>query len=86
MQGRLCASAPFVEDEEGPERDAFIEQKRDEYREGVDLLKLASELVVDTVVQPEDLREELTRRYRAIELAGGRDRHFSERHNPVSPG
>ena len=71
---------------EGPERDAFIEQKRDEYREGVDLLKLASELVVDTVVQPEDLREELTRRYRAIELAGGRDRHFSERHNPVSPG
>ncbi len=71
---------------EGPERDAFIEEKRAEYREGVDLLRLASELVVDTVVQPADLRAELIRRYGAIELAGGRDRAFTERHNPISPG
>jgi acetyl-CoA carboxylase carboxyltransferase component len=34
-----------------------------EYAEGVDLLKLASELVIDAVVQPEDLREELVRRF-----------------------
>ena len=34
-----------------------------EYAEGVDLLHLASELVIDAVVQPEDLREELVRRF-----------------------
>ncbi|MFM8888621.1 MAG: acyl-CoA carboxylase subunit beta [Solirubrobacterales bacterium] len=71
---------------EGPEREAFIEEKREEYREGVDLLKLASELVVDSVVDPDGLREELIRRYGVIEAAGGRDRYFSERHNPISPG
>ena len=71
---------------EGPERDAFIEEKRAEYREGVDLLKLASELVVDDVVPPERLREDLIRRFGAIELAGGRSRDFTERHNPINPG
>ena len=71
---------------EGPEREAFIEEKREEYREGVDLLKLASELVVDSIVDPDGLRQELIRRFGAIEAAGGRDRYFSERHNPVSPG
>ena len=35
----------------------------EEYAEGVDLLHLASELVIDAVVQPEDLRDELMRRY-----------------------
>ena len=35
----------------------------DEYAEGVDLLKLASEMVIDAIVQPEDLRGELVRRY-----------------------
>jgi acetyl-CoA carboxylase carboxyltransferase component len=34
-----------------------------EYAEGVDLLHLASELVIDAVVQPEDLRAELVRRF-----------------------
>ena len=34
-----------------------------EYAEGVDLLHLASELVIDAVVQPEDLRGELIRRF-----------------------
>ena len=34
----------------------------EEYAEGVDLLHLASELVVDAVIQPEDLRSEVVRR------------------------
>ena len=35
----------------------------EEYAEGVDLLKLASEMVIDAIVQPGDLRGELVRRF-----------------------
>ena len=35
-----------------------------EYMEDVDLYKLAANLVVDAVIEPEDLREELIRRFR----------------------
>jgi acetyl-CoA carboxylase carboxyltransferase component len=48
---------------EGPERDAFVQKLRDEYREDVDLQKLASELVVDALVPFEDLRSEVVRRF-----------------------
>jgi acetyl-CoA carboxylase carboxyltransferase component len=47
---------------EGPEREAFVKALRDEYREDVDLLKLASELVVDAIVPGDELRGELERR------------------------
>ncbi len=47
----------------GPERDAFIEKLRGEYREDVNLTKLASELVVDEVVAFAGLRSELSRRF-----------------------
>lgn len=48
---------------EGQERDAFVAQQQDAYRQDVDLTKLASELVVDAVVPIEALREELARRF-----------------------
>jgi acetyl-CoA carboxylase carboxyltransferase component len=44
---------------EGPERAAFVAQKREEYRANVDLMKLASELVIDAVVPGDSLREEI---------------------------
>jgi acetyl-CoA carboxylase carboxyltransferase component len=47
----------------GPEREAYVTKLRDEYREDVDLMKLASELVVDAVVQPENLRQEILTRF-----------------------
>ena len=47
----------------GPEREAFVEKLRAEYREDVNLTKLASELVVDEIVPSERLREELVRRF-----------------------
>jgi acetyl-CoA carboxylase carboxyltransferase component len=47
----------------GPERDAFVEKLRTEYREDVNLTKLASELVVDQIVPFEGLRSELSRRF-----------------------
>ena len=48
-------------EEERAERRRQLEE---EYLEDVDLYKLASNLVVDAVVDPEDLREELIRRFR----------------------
>ena len=48
---------------EGPDRDALVKRLRDEYREDVDLVKLASELVVDAIVPSSDLRREVARRF-----------------------
>ena len=53
-----------------------------EYAEGVDLLHLASELVIDAVVQPEDLREELVRRFARY---AGRRREMPQKRNSVPP-
>jgi len=64
------------------EREAFITERRIEYMEDVDLLRLASELIIDAVVPAEDLRDELIARY---ELSRGRDRHFSDRRHGVPP-
>jgi methylmalonyl-CoA decarboxylase subunit alpha len=68
--------------EEGEERERFVAEKREEYAEDIDILHLASELVVDAVVQPEDLRTELIRRFA---FAAGKDRSFAERRNSVTP-
>jgi acetyl-CoA carboxylase carboxyltransferase component len=64
------------------ERAAFVAQQRAEYERDIDILRLASELVVDTVVEPADLRGELIRRYAA---ARGKDRGFSRRRHGVTP-
>jgi acetyl-CoA carboxylase carboxyltransferase component len=69
-----------IEDE--AEREKFVAEKREEYAEGVDLLHLASEMVIDAVIKPEELRAELVKRF---ELAEGRDRSFTERHVPITP-
>ena len=53
-----------------------------EYAEDIDILHLASELVVDAVIEPDRLRAELIRRYA---LAESKDRRFAERRNPVTP-
>jgi acetyl-CoA carboxylase carboxyltransferase component len=45
------------------ERARRTDELRREYSEDVDILHLASELVVDAVIEPEELREELIRRF-----------------------
>lgn len=45
------------------ERDAMVQTLREEYAADVDLMKLVNELIVDDIVQPEDLREDLIRRF-----------------------
>ncbi|HET7467591.1 MAG TPA: acyl-CoA carboxylase subunit beta [Candidatus Dormibacteraeota bacterium] len=47
------------------ERAAKRQELEDEYRRDVDLYKLASNLIVDDVVEPERLREDLIKRFRA---------------------
>jgi methylmalonyl-CoA decarboxylase subunit alpha len=69
-----------IEDE--AERERFVAEKRREYAEDIDILHLASELVVDAVVQPEDLRAELVRRFAYAE---GKERDFARRRNPITP-
>ncbi|HEY0530917.1 MAG TPA: carboxyl transferase domain-containing protein, partial [Actinoplanes sp.] len=64
------------------ERAAFVAERRAEYERDIDIMRLASELVVDTVVEPADLRDELIRRYAA---ARGKDRGFSRRRHGVTP-
>jgi acetyl-CoA carboxylase carboxyltransferase component len=64
------------------EREAFVEKLRTEYAEEIDILHLASELVVDAVVQPEDLRRDLVRRYELIE---SRRRAWPAKNNPITP-
>jgi acetyl-CoA carboxylase carboxyltransferase component len=64
------------------ERDAFVAEKREVYEADVDLLRLASELVIDAVIDPPDLRAELIRRF---EMADGKDRSFTERRHGVPP-
>jgi acetyl-CoA carboxylase carboxyltransferase component len=72
--------AQAIEDEE--ERASFVEKLRREYAEEIDILHLASELVVDAVVQPEDLRSEIARR---LSLAEGKSRDWPAKRNPVTP-
>jgi acetyl-CoA carboxylase carboxyltransferase component len=64
------------------ERAAFVAQKRAEYEADIDIMRLASELVVDAVVAPHELRGELVRRFA---LARTKDRHFSRRRHGVTP-
>ena len=68
--------------EDAAEREARTEDLRREYAEDIDILHLASELVVDAVIQPEDLRTELIRRFA---LAAGKNREWPAKHNPVTP-
>jgi acetyl-CoA carboxylase carboxyltransferase component len=69
-----------IEDPE--ERARRTEALRAEYKEEIDILHLASELVVDAVIQPEDLRSELVKRFA---VSASRDRSRPPRRNPVTP-
>ena len=69
-----------IEDE--AERAAFVAAKRAEYEQDIDIVRLASELVVDTIIEPHELRSELLARFA---VARGKDRHFSRRRHGVMP-
>jgi len=64
------------------EAEAFVAEQRRIYEEDVDVLRLASEMVIDAVIEPAVLRSEIIRRF---ERAEGKDRHFSDRRHGVPP-
>jgi methylmalonyl-CoA decarboxylase subunit alpha len=64
------------------ERAAKTEQLRAEYAADIDILHLASELVIDAVIEPEELRGELIRRFAH---AAGKQRVWPAKRNPVTP-
>jgi acetyl-CoA carboxylase carboxyltransferase component len=68
--------------EDPAEREAYVTALRDEYEEDIDILRLAADLVIDAIVEPDELRDEIVARLAA---AAGKDRHFSERRHGVPP-
>ncbi len=64
------------------EREAYVAAKRAEYNIDIDVVHLAAELIVDGIVEPEDLRDELIRRFASY---AGKERSFSRRRHGVTP-
>ncbi|WP_078390809.1 acyl-CoA carboxylase subunit beta [Shouchella patagoniensis] len=64
------------------ERQTFIEEKRREYKENINIYRLASELVIDGIVNGNDLRRELIDRFKLYE---SKDIIFTDRKHPVYP-
>ncbi len=64
------------------ERAAFVQQKRDEYAQDVDIYKLASEMLIDGIVGGSELRDELIMR---LAYAESKQHEFPPRRNPVIP-
>src|SRR3954447_26597715 len=64
------------------EQAQFVAEKRAEYEQDVDLLRLASHLVLDAVIEPSELRGELVRRYAVLV---GKSRHFATKRHGVPP-
>jgi methylmalonyl-CoA decarboxylase subunit alpha len=69
-----------IEDES--ERAAKVEELRSEYSADIDILHLASELVIDAVIEPEALRGELIRRFAQ---AASKRRDWPAKRNAVTP-
>jgi acetyl-CoA carboxylase carboxyltransferase component len=69
-----------IEDEDA--RAAKRAELMEEYASGVDLLKLASEMVIDAIVQPEDLRAELVGRFGRY---AGKSREWPAKRNAIPP-
>jgi acetyl-CoA carboxylase carboxyltransferase component len=65
------------------ERAAFVEERRREYEEDVDLYRLASELIIDAVVPFESLRDELIGRFASADPC---DRDAVEKRHAVYMG
>jgi len=61
---------------------SFIAEKRKEYQEEIDVYRLASELIIDDVIEPNELRKVLENR---LELYMSKYLLFSQRKHGVNP-
>ncbi|MFW6598705.1 acyl-CoA carboxylase subunit beta [Propionibacteriaceae bacterium Y2011] len=66
----------------GEEQADFVAQRHAEYEADIDLLRLASDLVVDAVIEPGEVRRELVARFAA---AAGKDRTVPAKRHGVPP-
>ncbi|MFB5663166.1 acyl-CoA carboxylase subunit beta [Alteribacillus sp. HJP-4] len=64
------------------ERDSFIAEKRKEYKENIDIYRLASEMVIDDIVEPGKLREVLIDRLKTYQ---SKNYSFAKRKHAVYP-
>lgn len=64
------------------ERAAFIKEKQEAYRDDIDIYRLASEMVIDAIIEPNLLREELINRFAIYE---NKNTQFTERKHGVYP-
>jgi acetyl-CoA carboxylase carboxyltransferase component len=69
-----------IEDQD--ERAKRTEELRQEYGADIDILHLASEIVIDAVIPPDELRSELVRRFG---LYAGKNREWPAKRNPITP-
>ncbi len=72
----------IAEIEDADERATFIAAKRAEYEQDVDLLRLAADLVIDAIVEPSELRNEIVQRYRVLV---GKSRSVAAKRHGVPP-
>lgn len=68
--------------EDPRERVAFVQQKQQEYKETIDIYKLASELIVDDIVPAAELRGVLINRLATYET---KELEFGQKKHPVYP-
>jgi acetyl-CoA carboxylase carboxyltransferase component len=68
--------------DDADERESFVTQKRAEYEQDVDLLRLAADLVLDVIIEPSELRAELVRRYAVLV---GKSRSIAPKRHGVPP-
>ncbi|OZM57234.1 carboxylase [Lottiidibacillus patelloidae] len=64
------------------ERQAFIDEKREEYRQDIDIYRLASEMIIDGIIPANELRSELITRF---EMYSSKAITFTSRKHPVYP-
>jgi acetyl-CoA carboxylase carboxyltransferase component len=64
------------------ERERFIKDRRVEYEADVDLLRLASDLVIDAIINPSELRAELVRRFAGLT---GKARPLADKRHGIPP-
>ncbi|MBM7701762.1 acyl-CoA carboxylase subunit beta [Metabacillus iocasae] len=68
--------------EDPKERIAYVQQKQQEYKEHIDIYKLASEMIIDDIVPANDLRDELIKRFAYY---SSKEMPFGVRKHPVYP-
>ena len=68
--------------DDADERETYVAALREEYEEDIDILRLAADLVIDAIIEPDELRNELVARFAA---ASGKDRSRPAKRHGVPP-